>query len=105
MNNHNGLIRRAVDAEIKRLILRGELILPCTVEEDLEANLRCKRKMLVIAYHRGLGIGKERYRKKVLPQLDWVEDLYFSEKEKSDQEYAMSVIDRMYAEIMGEDEE
>lgn len=100
----NGLIQKAVEAEIRRRLMRGELMLPSMVEEDLEANLRCKRKMLVIAYNRALGIGAKRYREKVLPELVWVADLYLTEKAKTDETYARSLIDRMYTSITGEED-
>ena len=96
----NGMIQRAVDAEIIRRIKRGELLLPDVVEENLNDNLDCQMKMMTIAVHRGLGIGKKRFREKVNPELEWVERLYHEEKEKVDQEYALSIIDRLYAEIM-----
>lgn len=100
----NGLIERAVEAEINRRVRRGELMLPSMVEEDLEANLRCRRKMMMISVHRGLGIGKKRFKEKVYPELNWVENLYLEEKEKTDEVYAMSIIDRLYDEIMEGDD-
>ena len=96
----NGLIQRAVEAEIARRIKRGELLLPDVVEENLNDNLDCQMKMMTIAVNRGLGVGKKRFREKVNPELEWVERLYYGEKKKVDQEYALSIIDRLYAEIM-----
>ena len=90
---NNGLIQRAVDAEIKRLIAR-------VVEENLNDNLDCQMKMMTIAVHRGLGVGKKRFREKVNPALAEIERIYHEEKKNVDQVYALSIIDRLYAEIM-----
>lgn len=99
----NGMIQKAVDAEIKRLIARGELLLPCVADENLNDNLDCQMKMMTIAVHDGLNIGRKRFKEKVQPAFDAVYQRYMEEKKKVDQEYALSVIDRMYNQIMGED--
>jgi hypothetical protein len=96
----SGLIERAVEAEIARRVKRGELILPCDHDKNLDENLDCLTKMMTIAVHRGLGIGKKRFREKVNPELAWIENLYYEERKKSDQVYALSIIDRMYDQIM-----
>jgi hypothetical protein len=36
----------------------------------------------------------------VNPELAWIENLYYEERKKSDQVYALSIIDRMYDQIM-----
>lgn len=100
MPKPNALIMQAAEAEIKRRIARGELLLPCVVEENLNDNLDCQMKMMTIAVNRGLGIGKKRFREKVNPQMEWIDRLFHEEKKKVDQEYALSIIDRLYAEIM-----
>lgn len=96
----NGMIQRAVEAEIKRRIARGELLLPSVVAENLDANLDCQMKMMTIAVNKSLGIGKRRFREKVQPTFEEVHQLYMEEKRNVDQEYALSIIDRLYAEIM-----
>lgn len=98
----NGLIDRAVEAEIARRVKRGELILPCDADQNLYDNLECATKMMTIAVNRGLGIGKKRFEEKVNPELHKLEVEFHNNKKTADQEYALSVIDREYARIMEE---
>lgn len=96
----NALILQYAEREIQRRIQRGELILPATAKENLNENLDAWTKMMTIAVNRGLGIGKKRFKEKVQPVLDQVQEDYFQNKVTVDQEYALSVIDRLYDEIM-----
>ena len=68
------------------------------VNRDLVANC----DMLTIAVNRGVGAGKKRFIEKVQPILDELLDEWFSNKETADQEYAISVVERMYDQIMEE---
>lgn len=103
MPKTNPLIMKGVEAEIKRMILRGELLLPDVVEENLNDNLDCQRMMMTIAVNRGLGIGKRRFEEKVNPELWKLEEEYRENKRTVDQEYAVACIEREFKRIMGED--
>ena len=96
----NAYIEKIVEKEIARRIAKGELFTLAMVNKDLTANCDLLAKMMTIAVHRGLGIGKKRFREKVNPQMEWIDQLFHEEKKKVDQEYALSIIDRLYAEIM-----
>ena len=98
----NPLIMKGVEAEIKRMILRGDLLLPDVVEENLTANLDCQRMMMTIAVNRGLGIGRKRFEEKVNPELLALEKEFKENRRTADQEYALAVIEREYNRIMEE---
>lgn len=98
----NGLIERAVEAEIARRVKRGKLILPCDADQNLYDNLECAAKMMTIAVNRGLGIGRQRFEAKVNPELHRIEQEFYENRRTADQEYALAVIDREYSRIMEE---
>lgn len=100
MPKPNPLIMKAAEAEIKRRILRGELLLPEVVEENLNDNLDVQRMMMTIAVNRGLGVGKKRFRELVDPAFEEVEREYHENKDTVDQEYALAVVEREYNKIM-----
>ncbi len=96
----NAMIMKAAEAEIKRRILRGELLLPDVVEENLNDNLDAQRMMMTIAVHRGLGIGRKRFNELVNPAFEEVEREFRENKRTVDQEYAVAVVEREYNQIM-----
>ena len=102
MPKQNPLILKAAEAEIKRRILRGELLLPDVVEENLNDNLDCQRKMMTIAVNRALKVGKKRFNELINPELLKLEEEFHENKRTADQEYALAVIDREYSRIMEE---
>ena len=102
MPKPNAMIMKAAEAEIKRRILRGELLLPEVVEDNLNDNLDVQRMMMTIAVNRGLGIGKKRFNELVNPALLEVEKEYHENKRTVDQEYAIAVVEREYNRIMEE---
>ena len=101
MPKTNPLILKAAEAEINRRILRGELLLPDVVEENLNANLDCQRMMMTIAVNRALKVGKKRFNELVNPVLQEIEKEFRENKKKTDQDYALGVIEREYNRIMG----
>lgn len=96
----NAMILQAAEAEIARRIKRRELILPDVADENLKDNLDLWTKMMTVAVNKGLNVGKKRFREKVQPVLDQLQEEYFENKKTADQMYAMSVIERLYDEIM-----
>lgn len=96
----NSIILQYAEREIQRRIQRRELLLPDVVEENLIANLELWTKMMTIAVNKGLGVGKLRFDRDVQPILNQLHEDYFDNKSTVDQEYATSVVDRLYAEIM-----
>lgn len=96
----NPYIDKLVQNQIDRMIAKGQLYTPQMVDKAVNDNLDCWTKMMTVALNRSLGIGKQRFRERVQPELDRIQDLYFNNKKTVDQEYAISVIDRLYAEIM-----
>ena len=100
MPKTNPLILKAAEAEINRRILRGELLLPDVVEENLNANLDCQRMMMTIAVNRALKVGKKRFEEVVNPELQKIEKEFHENKKKTDQDYAIGVLEREYNKIM-----
>lgn len=100
MPKTNPLILKAAEAEINRRILRGELLLPDVVEENLNANLDCQRMMMTIAVNRALKVGKKHFNELVNPVLQEIEQEFRENKKKTDQDYALGVIEREYNRIM-----
>ncbi len=96
----NPLILKAVEAEINRRILRGELLLPDVVKKNLNANLDCQRMMMTIAVNRALKVGKKRFNELVNPVLQEIEKEFHENKRETDQDYALGVIEREYNRIM-----
>lgn len=102
MGKPNAYIENIVEKEIARRIAKGELFTPAMVNADLMANCDMLAKMMTIAVNRGIGVGKKRFNEKVQPILDSILDEWFENKETADQEYAISVVERMYDQIMEE---
>ena len=98
----NAMIAKAAEAEIKRRIQRGELLLPDQVHENLMENLDIWTKMMTVAVNRGLGIGKKRFEEKVQPQLNDITEDFFANVKDADEEYARAVVERMYEQVMGD---
>ena len=96
----NAYIEKIVEKEIARRIAKGELFTPAMVNADLAANCDMLAKMMTIAVNRGIGVGKKRFNEKVQPILDSILEEWFENKETADQEYAISVVERMYDQIM-----
>lgn len=96
----NPYIDKLVQNQIDRMIAKGQLYTPQMVDKAVNENLDVWTQMMTVALNRSLGIGKQRFRERVQPELDRIQDLYFNNKKTVDQEYAISVIDRLYAEIM-----
>ena len=96
----NPYIDKLVQNQIDRMIAKGQLYTPQMVDKAVNENLDVWTQMMTVALNRSLGIGKQRFRERVQPELDRIQDLYFNNKKTADQEYAISVIDRLYAEIM-----
>ena len=96
----NAYITKCADAEINRRIKRGELIRPEDAEANLMANLEVWTKMMTIAVNKGCGIGHRRFQSKVQPILDQLQTEYIDRQKTDGIEYADSVLDRLYAEIM-----
>lgn len=102
MGKQNAYIEKIVEKEIARRIAKGELFTPAMVNADLMANCDMLAKMMTIAVNRGIGVGKKRFNEKVQPILDSILEEWFENKETADQEYAISVVERMYDQIMEE---
>ena len=98
----NAMIAKAAEAEIKRRIQRGELLLPDQVHENLMENLDIWTKMMTVAVNRGLGIGKKRFEEKVQPLLNDITEDFFNNVKDADEEYARAVVERMYEQVMGD---
>lgn len=96
----NPYIDKMVNNQIEKMISKGELYTPEMVDDAINENLDIWTKMMTISLNSSLGIGKRRFRERVQPDLNKLEDEYFDNKKTVDQEYAVSVIDRRYAEIM-----
>lgn len=96
----NPYIDKLVNNQIEKMISKGELYTPEMVDAAIDENLDIWTKMMTISLNSSLGIGKQRFRERVQPDLNKLEDEYFDNKKTVDQEYAISVIDRRYAEIM-----
>lgn len=100
MTMPNAYITKCAEAEINRRIKRRELILPADAEANLMANLEVWTKMMTIAVNKGCGIGKRRFQERVQPLLDQLQEEYICRRKNDGAEYADSVLDRLYAEIM-----
>ena len=102
MGKQNAYIEKIVEKEIARRIAKGELYTLAMVNADLMANCDMLAKMMTIAVNRGIGVGKKRFNEKVQPILDSILDEWFENKRTADQEYAISIVERMYDQIMEE---
>ena len=100
MGKSNPILEQYAEREIARRIAKGELFTPEMVNRDLVANCDYLAKMMTIAVNRGIGVGKKRFDDKVQPILDDLLEEFFENKATADQEYACSVVDRMYDQIM-----
>ena len=102
MGKQNPYIEQIVEREIQRRIAKGELFTPEMVNRDLVANCDMLAKMMTIAVNRGAGIGKKKFNDDIQPELDELLDDFFRRKaeDNGDQTHAISVVDRMYDQIM-----
>ena len=100
----NAYIDKIVEREIARRIAKGELFTPAMVNADLMANCDLLAKMMTISVNRGAGIGKKKFKNDIQPVLDGLLDDFFRRKEEDngDQTHAISVVERMYDQIMEE---
>lgn len=104
MGKPNPLLEQYAAREIARLIMKGQLYTKEMVDADLLANVELWAKIWTIAINRGLKVGKKRIEEKVNPVVDeLLEDLYRrKDEDNGDQTHAISVIERMYDQIMEE---
>lgn len=104
MGKPNPLLEQYAEREIKRRIEKGELYTPEMVKADLYANVELWAKIWTIAINRGLKVGKKRIEAKVNAEVDKITDDFFRRKDEDngDQTHAISVIKRMYDQIMEE---
>ena len=102
MGKPNAYIEQIVEKEIQRRIAKGELFTLEMVNRDLVANCDMLAKMMTIAVNRGAGIGKKKFNEDIQPELDELLDDFFRRKaeDNGDQTHAISVVDRMYDQIM-----
>lgn len=102
MGKPNPYIEQIVEREIQRRIEKGELYTPEMVNRDLVANCDMLAKMMTISVNRGAGIGKKKFNQDIQPVLDGLLDDFFRRKaeDNGDQTHAISVVDRMYDQIM-----
>lgn len=96
----NAYIEKLVDNQVQKLIAQKKLYTPQMVDKQVLENLDVWTKMMTVAVNRGLGIGKKRFTEKAQPLLDQLVEDFFHNKETADQEYALSVVERLYAEVM-----
>ncbi len=96
----NALLEQYAIKEIARRVLKGELYTKEMVYADLLANCEMLAKMMTIAVNRGVGIGKKRFNEKIQPVMDSLLEEWFHNKDTVDQEYAISVVERIYEQIM-----
>ena len=106
MGKPNAYLTKAVDQEIQRRIDKGQLYTPEMVDAIVNAAVLADHeiwtKMMTIAVNEGAKIGKKVFREKIQPCLDGLLD-DFARREKEDngdQTHAISVVDRMYEQIM-----
>lgn len=102
MAKRNQYIDQIVAREIARLILEGKLYTKEMVDADLQQNVELWMKIWVCAINRGLGVGKKRIHEKVNTEVDKIMDDFYRRKDEDngDQTHAVSVIERMYDQIM-----
>ena len=100
----NALLEQYAEKEIARRIAKGELFTPEMVNNDLIANCDMLAKMMTIAVNRGANIGKKRFEEKIQPELDDILDEFFRrvDEDNGDRTHAISVVERMYDQIMEE---
>lgn len=102
MAKSNPILEQYAEREIQRRIAKGELFTLEMVNRDLVANCDMLAKMMTIAVNRGAGIGKKKFNQDIQPVLDGLLDDFFRRKDEDngDQTHAISVVDRMYDQIM-----
>ena len=100
MGKRNAYLDQIVEQEIQRRIAKGELFTIEMVNRDLLANCKILTKMMTVAVNRGGRIGKKTFNEKIQPIMDSLLEEWFENKRTADQEYAISVVDRMYDQIM-----
>ena len=104
MAKNNPLLEQYAAREIARRIAKGELFTPEMVNRDLVANCDMLAKMMTVDVNRGAGIGKKKFNQDIQPVLDELLDDFFRRKaeDNGDQTHAISVVERMYDQIMEE---
>lgn len=105
MKKPNAGIMQFVEKEIQRRIVKGELYTPEMVNADILANHDMWAMIMTIAINRALGVGKKRFVEKVQPIIDELLADYFrrvEDEDNGDRAHAVSVIERMYNQIMEE---
>ena len=102
MSKSNPYIEQIVEREIARRIAKGELFTKKMVNAAILADHEVYAKMATIAMNRGLKVGKKSIEQKVNPVMDELLDDYFRRKDEDggDHTYAISVVERMYNQIM-----
>ena len=102
MGKQTPYIEQIVEREIQRRIEKGELFTLEMVNRDLVANCDMLAKMMTIAVNRGAGIGKKKFNDDIQPELDELLEDFFRRKaeDNGDQTHAISVVERMYDQIM-----
>lgn len=100
MNKRNPFLDQVVEREIQKRIDRGELYTVREVNAYLVQNEEVLLKIMTVAVNRGIGTGKKRFNEKIYPIFEELLDEYFDNKDTVDQEYAISVVERMYDQIM-----
>ena len=102
MAKNNPLLEQYAEREIARRIAKGELFTLEMVNMDLKANCDLLTKMMTIAVNRGAHIGKKKFNDDIQPVLDGLLDDFFRRKDEDngDQTHAVSVVERMYEQIM-----
>lgn len=104
MAQQNAYISQIVEREIARRIVSGQLYTKEMVNAAIVADHEMYSKMVTIAINRGLKVGKKRIEEKVQPELDALFDDYFRrmDDDNGDQTHAISVVERMFNQIMEE---
>ena len=102
MKKPNAGIMQFVENEIQRRILKGELYTPEMVNADILANHDMWAMIMTIAINRALGVGKKRFEERVQPVINELLADYFRhiEEDNGDRIHAISIIERMYNQIM-----
>lgn len=96
----NEYLEKLVMLRIEKMIQRGELYTPEMVDIAVKDNLGVWTKMMTVSVNKGVGVGKKRFDERVQPILDQLTEEFFHNKKTADEQYAISVIERLYDEIM-----
>ena len=89
---------------IAKMILSGKLYTPEMVDEDLKQNLDLWAKIMTVAINKSLKVGKKRILEQVQPEIDRLLEDYYRrvDEDNGDRTHAISVVERMYDQIMEE---